>query len=70
MPSGQIFSISQNDCPCDCPYVRPSVCSLLRYRLNAYLPPLPEDGCPKCLEIQNPLGKEKERSGLRFENFY
>ena len=45
------------------------VCSLLRYRLNVFLPPLPEVGCPIFLEIQNPWGKVVERSGLRFENF-
>ena len=46
-----------------------SVCSLLRYHLNVFLPPLPEVGCPKFLEIQNPWGKIMERSGLRFEHF-
>ena len=34
------------------------VCSLLRYRLNAFLSPLPEIICPKLLEIQNPWGRE------------
>ena len=33
------------------------------------MPPLPEIGCPKFLEIWNPWGKEMERSGLRFEHF-
>ena len=51
--------------PCVCL----SVCSLLRYRLNVFLPPLPEVGCPKLLEIRNPWGKVMERSGLRFEHF-
>ena len=46
-----------------CVSVRPSVCSLLGYRLNIYLPPLPKVRCPK---IRNPLGKVVERSGLRF----
>jgi len=46
-----------------------SICSLLRYRLNVFLPPLSEVGCPIFLEIQNPLGKIMERSGLRFEHF-
>ena len=46
-----------------------SVSSLLRYRLNVFLPPLPKVGCPKLLEIQNPWGKVMERSGLRFEHF-
>ena len=31
--------------------------------------PLSEVGCPIFLEIQNPLGKIMERSGLRFEHF-
>ena len=48
--------------------VRPFVCSLLRYRLNVFLPPLPEVGCPKSLEIRNPWGKVMERSGLTFEH--
>ena len=52
-----------------CPSVRPSVCSLLRYRLTVFLPPLPEVGCPIFLEIQNPWGKIMERSGLRYEHF-
>ena len=41
-----------------CPSVCLSVCSLLRYRLNVFLPPLPEVGCPKFLEIQNQWGKK------------
>ena len=56
-----------------CPYVCVSVClsvclcvcSLLRYCLNVFLPPLPKVGCPIILEIQNPLGKIMEGSGLR-----
>ena len=44
------------------------VCSLLRYRLNVFLPPLPEVGCPKFLGIRNPW-KVMERSGLTFEHF-
>ena len=39
-----------------------SVCSLLRYRLTVFLPPLPEVGCPIFLEIRNPWGKVMERS--------
>ena len=46
-----------------------SVSSLLRYRLNVFLPPLPKVGCPKFLETLNPWGKVMERSGLRFEHF-
>ena len=49
--------------------VCPSVCSLLRYRLKVFLPPLPKVGCPIFLEIRNPWGKIMERSGLRFEFF-
>ena len=64
-PSGPMLSISLNVrlsvCPC--------VCSLLRYRLNVFLPPLPKVGCPILLEIRNPWGKVMERSGLRFEHF-
>ena len=46
-----------------------SLFSLLRYRLTVFLPPLPKVGCPIFLEIQNPLGKVMERSGLRLEPF-
>ena len=49
--------------------VCPSVCSLLRYRLNVFLPPLPEVGCPIFLEIRNSWGKGMERKSLRFEHF-
>ena len=56
-------------CPYACPSVRLSVCLLLRYRLNVFLPPLPKVGCPIFLEIQNPWGKVMERGGLRFEHF-
>ena len=48
-PSGSMLSISQN--------VRVCVCSLLRYHLSIFSPPLPEIGCSKCLDIQNPWGK-------------
>ena len=34
-----------------------SVYSLLRYRLNVFLPPLPKVRCPIFLEIQNPWEK-------------
>ena len=49
-----------------------SVClSLFAYmHLCICLPPLPEVGCPKFLEIRNPWGKVLERSGLRIEHFY
>ena len=64
-----MLSISLNACLSVCLCVCPSVCSLLRYCLNVFLPPLPKVGCPKFLEIQNPLGKVVERSGLRFVHF-
>ena len=56
-------------CPYVCVCVCLCVCSLLRYRLNVFLPPFPEVGCPIFLEIRNPYGKVMERSGLRFEKF-
>ena len=52
-----------------CTSVRLSVCSLLRYRLTVFLPPLPEVGCPIFLKIRNPWGKVIKRSGLTFEYF-
>ena len=64
-PSGLWLSKSRNVCL----RVRVSVCSLLRYRLNVFLPPLPEVGYPIFLEIWNPWGKEIERIGLRLEHF-
>ena len=51
------------------PYVCVCVCSLLRYRLNVFFPPLPKVGCPKILEIRNRWGKVLPRSGLRIEIF-
>ena len=64
-PSGPMLSINQNVrlCVCLC------VCSLLRYRLNVFLPPLPKVGCPIFLEIRNPWGKSNGKSGLLFEHF-
>ena len=50
------------------PYV--CLCVCLRYHLNIFLPPLPEVGCQKNLEVRKPWGKEMEISGLTFENFY
>ena len=41
--------------------VCPFICSLLRYCLNVFLPPLPEVGCPKILEMRNPWGKINRR---------
>ena len=37
-------------------------------RLDVFLPPLPEVGCPIFLEIRNPWGKVMEGSGLTFEH--
>ena len=72
-PSGPMLSISWfvHMCVClsMCLSLCLSVCSLLRYRLNNFLPPLLEVRCPQFLEIQNPWGKVMERSGLRFEHF-
>ena len=64
-PSGPMLSISRNVRM----FVCVSVCSLLRYRLTVFLPPLHEVGCPIFLEIRNPWGKVMERSGLTFEHF-
>ena len=64
-----MLSLSRNVRPFVCTSVRLSVCSLLRYRLTVFLPPLPEVGCPIFLEIRNPWGKVMERSGLRYEHF-
>ena len=50
-------------------YVRLCVCSLLRYRLTVFLPPLLKVGCPIFLEIRNPWGKVMEKSGITFEHF-
>ena len=56
-PSGPMLSISRFVRLFDCVSVCLSVCSLLRYRLTVFLPPLPEVGCPIFLEIRNPWGK-------------
>ena len=64
-----MLSISQNVCLSVCLSIRLSVCSLLRYRLTVFLPPLPEVGCQIFLEIRNPWGKEMGKSGPTFENF-
>ena len=58
----------KSKCPSVCGSVCPFVCSLLRYRFNVFLPPLPEVGCPIFSEIRNPWGKVIERSGLRFKH--
>ena len=64
-PSGPMLSISRNVRPSVCVYV----CSLLRYRLTVFLPPLPKVGCLIILKILNPWAKVMERSGLTFEHF-
>ena len=51
-PSGPMLSISRNVRLSVRLCVRLSVCSLLRYRLTVFLPPLPEVGCPIFLEIR------------------
>ena len=68
-PSGPMLSISQNVHMFVCVCVCLSVCSLLRYRLNVFLPPVPKVGCPIFLEIRNPWEKVMERSGPTFEHF-
>ena len=72
-PSGPMLSISRNVRLSVCPSVSLSVClfvcSLLRYRLAVFLPPLPKIGCQIFLEIRNPWGKVVERSGPTFEHF-
>ena len=64
-----MLSISRNVRLSVCLFVCLCVCSLLRYRLTVFFPPLPEIGCPIFLEIRNPWGKIMERSGLRYEHF-
>ena len=53
-------------------FARVFVCgfTFLRYKLNVFLPPLPEVGCPKSLDIWNPWGKVVGRTGLRCDFFY
>ena len=68
-PSGPMFSISRNVRLSVCLCVCVSVCSLLRYHLTVFLPPLPKVKCPIFLEIQNPCGKVIERSVLTFEHY-
>ena len=50
-------------------HMRVCVSSFMYYILRPILPPLPEVGCPKNLEIRNPWGKLLERSGVRIEHF-
>ena len=60
-PSGPMLSISRFVHMCVCVSVCVSVCSLLRYRLNVFLPTLPEVGCPKILEIRNHRGSNGKK---------
>ena len=63
----------KSKCPSVCLCVRlcvcVSVCSLMRNRLNIFLPPLPEVSCLKFLEIRNPWGNLILRRSLRCEYF-
>ena len=69
-PLGRCFlKVEMSVCPSVCPCVRLCVCSLLRYRLTVFLPPLPKVGCPIFLEIRNSWGKVMERRGFRYEHF-
>ena len=68
-PSGPMLSLRQNVRLSVCLSMCLSVCSLLKYRLNVFLPPLLKVGCPIFVEILNPWGKVVERSGLVFEHF-
>ena len=60
------MSVRLSVCLCVCL----SVCSLLRYRLTVFLPPLPEVGCQIFLEIRNPWGKAMKRSGVTLKHFF
>ena len=42
-------------------FVRLSVCSLLRLRLNVFLAPLPKVGCPRFFRNLESLGKSNEK---------
>ena len=47
----------KSKCPYICLFVCLSVCSLLRYRLPVFLPPLPKVGCPIFFRDSESLGK-------------
>ena len=66
-PTGPIRSSSHNVCVSVCLCVGLSL--FMWYILRPIVPPLPEVGCPKFLEIQNLWGKVMERNGLRIEHF-
>ena len=44
----------KSKCPYVCLFVCVCVCSLLRYHLTVFLPPLTKVGCPIFLEVRNP----------------
>ena len=66
-PSRPMLSISRNVRLCVRLSVCLSVCSLLRYRLTVFLPPLPKVGCTIFLEIQNHWGKS---NGKKWSNMW
>ena len=68
-PSGPMLSISRNVCLSVCPSVRLFVCSLLRYRLNVFLPPLPEVGCPIFFRDSESLGKSNGKKWSQIWRF-
>ena len=68
-PSWPMLSISGSAHMCVCLCVCLCVCSLLRYRLNIFLPPLPERGSQKYLEILNPWGKIMEKVVSHWKTF-
>ena len=68
--NGALLSIRKLVCLFVCLSVCLSIRSLLMYRLNIFLPPLPKVRCPTFLEIRNPWGKVMKRSGLTFKTFY
>ena len=66
-PSGPMLFISRNVCLSVRLYVCLSVCSLLRYHLTVFLPPLPEVGWQIFLETRNPGGKS---DGKKWSNIW
>jgi hypothetical protein len=65
-----MLSISRNVCLSVRLFVRLSVWSLLRYRLNVFLPPLLKVGCPIFLEIWNPWGKSNGKKWSQIGTFF
>ena len=66
-PSGPMLSISQNVRLSVCLSARPSVCSLVRYRLTVFLPPLPKVGCQIFFRDLESLGKS---NGKKWSNIW